>query len=81
MAVALKLYRKGKKNFPNYRIVVVDKRSKSDGKYIEDVGFYDPIPEPVIFNLKRDRFDYWVKIGAQVSDGLKKLLKNKKIIV
>lgn len=78
MAVALKLYRQGKKGSPSYRIVAVDKHYKADGKYIEEVGFYDPIANPVVLNIKKDRFDYWKKVGAQVSEGLRKLLKNNK---
>ena len=78
MAVALKLYRQGKKGHPSYRIVAVNKHYKADGKYIEEVGFYDPIANPVVFNIKKDRFDYWMKVGAQVSEGLRKLLKNNK---
>ena len=76
MAVALKLYRQGKKGNPSYRIVAVNKHYKADGKYIEEVGFYDPIANPVVLNIKKDRFDYWMKVGAQVSEGLQKLLKN-----
>jgi len=79
MAVALKLYRQGKKGSPSYRIVAVEKHSKADGKYIEEVGFYDPITNPVVLNIKKERFDYWMKVGAQVSEGLRKLLKNRQL--
>jgi len=78
MAVALKLYRQGKKGSPSYRIVAVDKHYKADGKYIEEVGFYDPMTNPVTFSVKKERFDYWIKVGAQVSEGLRKTLKNVK---
>ena len=78
MAVALKLYRQGKKGSPSYRIVDVNKHYKADGKYIEEVGFYDPMITPVTFTVKKDRFDYWMGVGAQVSAGLQKLLKSKK---
>ncbi|MFA6016531.1 MAG: 30S ribosomal protein S16 [Patescibacteria group bacterium] len=79
MAVALKLYKQGKKGSPCYRIVAVNKHYKADGKYIEEVGFYDPMANPVVLTFKKDRFDYWMKVGAQVSEGLAKLLKNKKL--
>ncbi len=79
MAVALKLYRQGKKGSPSYRIVAVDKRSKADGKYIEEVGFYDPMANPVVFTVKKERFDYWMNVGAQVTEGLRKILKNRKL--
>lgn len=78
MAVALKLYRQGKKGSPSYRIVAVNKHYKADGKYIEEVGFYNPMSNPAIFTVKKDRFDYWMKVGAQVSEGLQKLLKSNK---
>lgn len=80
MAVALKLYRQGKKGYPSYRVVAVNKHYKADGKYIEEIGFYDPIANPVIFTLKKERFDYWMKVGAQVSEGLHKLLKHNKFV-
>ena len=79
MAVALKLYRQGKKGSPSYRVVAVNKHYKANGKYIEEVGFYDPMANPVVFNLKKERFDYWMKVGAQVSEGLQKLLKGRKV--
>lgn len=79
MAVALKLYRQGKKGSPSYRIVAVNKHYKADGKYIEEVGFYNPITNPVTLIIKKDRFEYWIKVGAQVSEGLRKLLKNRKL--
>lgn len=79
MAVALKLYRQGKKGSPSYRIVAVNKHYKADGKYIEEVGFYDPITNPITLTFKKDRFDYWVKVGAQISEGLRKLLKHNKL--
>jgi small subunit ribosomal protein S16 len=80
MAVALKLYRQGKKGSPSYRIVAVNKHYKADGKYIEEVGFYNPMTDPVILDIKKDRFNYWIKVGAQVSEGLQKLLKNRKLV-
>ena len=79
MAVALKLYRQGKKGSPSYRIVAVNKHYKADGKYIEEVGFYDPMTTPTTFTVKKERFYYWMSVGAQVSAGLQKLLKGKKV--
>lgn len=80
MAVALKLYKRGKKGSPSYRIVAVNKHYKANGKYIEEVGFYDPMIEPPVLNVKKDRFEYWIKVGAQVSEGLRKLMKNHKLV-
>lgn len=79
MAATLRLYRIGKKGRPAYRIVVVNKRYKSNGSYIEEVGKYDPIAEPVFININKERYDYWVSRGAIISEGLRKLLKNRKI--
>ena len=78
MAVALKLYRTGKKNSPSYRVVAVNKRYKSNGKYIEEIGFYDPKTNPATLQIDKDRFEYWVNVGAEISEGLTKLLKKKK---
>jgi small subunit ribosomal protein S16 len=80
MAVALKLYRMGKKGQPSYRIVAVNKRHKANGKYIEEIGFYNPMTEPATLNLKKDRLEYWQKVGAQISEGLRKLLKHNKLV-
>lgn len=79
MAVALKLYRRGKKGMPSYRIVAVNKHYKANGKYIEEVGFYDPMANPSVFTVKKERFEYWRGVGAQISAGLARLLKQNKI--
>lgn len=75
MAVAIRLMRFGKKGFPTYRIVALDKRAKRDGAYIENLGVYNPMTNPATFELKKDRYDYWVQKGAQLSEGITKLLK------
>jgi small subunit ribosomal protein S16 len=75
MAVKIKLTRIGKKNFPKYRIVVVDGRKKRDGKYIEKIGLYDPVPDPYVLKVNQEKLNSWLKKGAQVSEGLRKLLK------
>lgn len=78
MAVAIRLMRFGKKGFPFYRIVALDKRKKRDGSYIEKVGTYDPMANPAKLDINDERFDYWVKKGAEMSEGIRKILKNKK---
>jgi small subunit ribosomal protein S16 len=78
MAVALRLMRFGKKGFPFYRVVALDKRQKRDGAYIEKVGTYDPMANPSKLEIDKERYEYWVKNGAQISDGLKRILKNRK---
>lgn len=79
MAVAIKLYRIGKKGKPAYRIVVANKRYKANGKYIEEIGFYDPLKTPTFLKINKERYDYWLSKGAIPSEGIVKLLKNKKI--
>lgn len=76
MATAIKLYRIGKKNQPIYRIVVSNKRYKANGKYIEEIGQYNPLKEPALLVIKKERLDYWLANGAQPSEGIKKLLKH-----
>ncbi len=79
MAATLRLYRIGKKGKPAYRIVVVNKRYKSNGSYIEEVGTYDPMVDPAVFKIKKDRYEFWVNRGAIISEGLSKLLKHNKL--
>lgn len=77
MAVKIRLTRIGKKNSPKYRIVVTDEKRKRDGKYIEKIGFYDPIPEPYVLKIDKEKLNNWLKKGAQPSEGVRKLLKSK----
>lgn len=77
MAVTLRLMRFGKKKYPTYRIVAIDKRKKRDGSYIEKVGTYNPMTEPATIDINKERFYDWVLKGAELSDGLKRLLKKK----
>jgi ribosomal protein S16 len=78
MAVALRLYRLGKKDKPSYRIVAVNKRYKANGKYLEEVGKYNPLVNPALIEINKERFDYWVSRGAIISEGLAKVLKYQK---
>lgn len=68
----------GKNKFPTYRVVAIDKRKKRDGSYIEKVGFYNPMTEPATFDLDKEKFDSWIAKGAEISEGVRKLLKNRK---
>lgn len=76
MAVALRLMRTGKKGFPNYRVIAVDKRKKRNGAYIEKIGVYNPLTNPMILQVDEKRLAYWKEKGAQISEGLARLLKN-----
>lgn len=76
MAVAIRLMRFGKRHYPTYRIVALDSRRKRDGAYIEKIGTYNPMVEPVALLIDQEKLAYWTKIGARVSEGVRKLLKN-----
>lgn len=75
MAVRMRLRREGKKKEPNYRIVVTDSRSPRDGRFLEDLGFYQPLAEPSGIKLNHDRALEWLRHGAQPSDAVKNLLR------
>jgi small subunit ribosomal protein S16 len=74
--LAISLMRMGAKKKPFYRVVVKEKRSKRDGAYLENVGTYDPMTDPSTVNLKIDRVNYWVSVGAQPTETVKRLIKN-----
>ena len=78
MAVKIRMKRFGSKNRPQWRIVVSDAKSPRDGRFIEEIGYYDALPKEDIFVVKQDRLDYWVKQGAQVSVALKSLMRREK---
>lgn len=75
MSVKIRLARHGAKKRPYYRIVVADTESPRDGKYLETVGTYNPLPNPAEVSLKGDRLKYWMEKGATPTDTVKGLLK------
>ena len=75
MAVRIRLARHGAKKKPFYRIVVADSESPRDGKYLESVGTYNSLLDPVEVTLKSDRIRYWMDQGAKPSDTVRSLLK------
>lgn len=75
MAVKIRLARHGAKKKPFYRIVVADKESPRDGRYLENVGTYDPLFDPAKVTLKEDRIKYWMNQGATPTNTVKSLLK------
>ncbi|HZQ09876.1 MAG TPA: 30S ribosomal protein S16 [Anaerolineae bacterium] len=75
MATKIKLSRMGMKKQPTYRVVIQEARSKRDGKYIENIGMYDPRANPPVVQLKADRVNYWLKAGATPTDSVGRLLK------
>lgn len=79
MPATIRFMRLGKKGRPFYRIVVIDKRKKRNGKYIQVLGDYNPITNPAIINLDQKKFDDWIAKGALVSEGVRRLKIGKKI--
>jgi len=73
MAVSIRLARQGSKKRPFYRIVAADKRAPRDGRFIQQIGYYDPRAK--VFELQREDYDRWVKNGAQASSTVHTLAK------
>jgi small subunit ribosomal protein S16 len=75
--VTIRLSRGGAKKKPFYHIVVTDSRNRRDGRYIERVGFFNPMAkgQEVPLEIKKDRIDFWISKGAQTSERVAKLLK------
>ncbi len=78
MAVVLRLSRAGTHKAPFYHVVATDSRNSRDGKYIEDVGIYDPTLVPERIELKVDRIEHWLKVGAKPSETVAMILKRAK---
>ena len=78
MAVSIRLRREGALNRPYYKVVVADRRSPRDGKFIEIIGTYDPKKPGNNSTLKLDRAEYWISKGAQPSDTVRSLIKKNK---
>ena len=78
MAVTLRLARRGAKKSPFYHVVATDSRNPRDGKFIEQVGTYDPSFSPAKVSFENDRVEHWIKMGAQPSSTVAQLLKLQK---
>ncbi len=74
--LGISLMRMGAKKKPFYRIVVKEKRSKRDGKYLENVGTYNPMADPAEVKLVHDRIQYWISVGAQPTETVASLIKH-----
>ena len=75
VAVKIRLKRIGKKRTPHYRIVVMDARTKRDGRAIEEIGIYNPKTEPSFIRVESDRAQYWLGVGAQPSEAVEAIFK------
>lgn len=73
--VKLRLSRFGTHKRPFYRLVATDSRNPRDGRFIEQLGYYDPLPEPKVVKFDIERVDYWLSVGAQASETVQRLLK------
>ena len=74
--VKIRLRRMGAKKAPFYRIVVADSRYPRDGRFIEEIGYYDPTKNPSVVKVDADKAKEWIKNGAQPTDTVKKILKD-----
>ena len=79
MAVRIRCQRFGRKKRPFYRIVAADSESPRDGKFLEILGFYNPLTEPSTINIKKERLQYWLNVGAKPSNTVAKLIENTKL--
>ena len=73
--VKIRLARFGRKKKPFYRIVVTDSRKRRDSGWIESIGYYNPLTNPKEIKIDMDRMNYWLGVGAQMSDRVSKLKK------
>ncbi|HOD03298.1 MAG: 30S ribosomal protein S16 [Firmicutes bacterium ADurb.Bin300] len=80
MAVKIRLRRMGAKKTPFYRIVVADSRYPRDGRFIEEVGYYNPLTNPVEVKIDAEKVNKWIENGAQPTDTVRALLKKNGIL-
>ncbi len=75
MAVKIRLRRTGAKKAPSYRVVVADSRYPRDGRFIEEIGYYNPLQDPAVIKIDLEKAQNWIANGAQPTDTVKELLK------
>ena len=80
MAVKIRLKRIGAKKSPFYRVVVADERAPRDGKFIEEIGYYNPLTDPVDIKIDAEKATKWLNNGAQPTETVRTLLKKTEII-
>ena len=80
MAVKIRLKRMGSNKKPFYRIVVADSRAPRDGRFIEEIGYYNPVSEPKQIKINEEKAKKWLGVGAQPTETVKKLLQSQEII-
>ena len=80
MAVKIRLKRIGSKKNPFYRVVVADERSPRDGKFIDEIGYYNPLTDPAEIKIDSEKATKWINNGAQPTETVRTLLKKTEII-
>lgn len=80
MAVKIRLRRMGKKKAPFYRIVVADSRYPSNGRFIEEIGYYNPLEEPAVVKVDAEKAKKWIANGAQPTDTVRAILKENNVL-
>ena len=80
MSVKIRLKRMGMKKMPFYRVVVADERSPRDGRFIEEIGYYNPMTEPATIKIDAEKAQQWLMNGAQPTDTARTLLKKSGVI-
>ncbi len=80
MAVKIRLRRMGAKKAPFYRVIVADERSPRDGKFIDEIGYYNPLRDPAEINIDSEKANAWLANGAQPTETVKSLLKKSGIV-
>lgn len=80
MAVKMRLKRVGAKKQPSYRVVIADSRSPRDGRFIEQIGYYNPLSNPVDIRIDAEKAQKWLACGAQPTETVKSLLKKTEIL-
>ena len=78
--VTMRLSRIGSKKRPHYRIVVIDKRRARNGRFLEVVGQYNPIANPVLMEINAERAQYWLSKGAEPSETVRSILRKKEVV-
>jgi small subunit ribosomal protein S16 len=80
MAVRIRLTRMGAKKKPFYRLVAADSKAPRDGRFLEILGYYDPMKEPAVVKIHEDKLQYWIEKGAKLSEAVRALVKRENAI-
>ena len=80
MATKIRLRRMGAKKAPFYRVIVADERSPRDGKFIDEIGYYNPLTEPAEIKINAEKAEKWLNDGAQPTETVKSILKKSGIV-